>query len=100
MEYPIFKKENLLYERQEKERYWTIIPKFHPETQELVINYTSRKILELCNGKRSIEEVVDKMNEAFPTVSKKKIQEDVYITIEKFSRLLIIEWIGENPFFV
>lgn len=38
MEYPIFKRENLLYERQEKEGYWTIIPKFHPETQELVIN--------------------------------------------------------------
>ena len=97
-EYPIFKKENLSYEREEKEGYWTIIPKFHPETRELVINHTSRKILELCDGKREIEEIVDGIKDIFPTIAKEKIQEDVNVALERFSRLLIIEWVGENPF--
>ncbi len=95
---PIFKRENLLYEREEKERYWTIVPKFHPETRELVINFTARKILELCNGKRTIEEIVEEMKNNFPTIPKETIQRDVYDTIGGYSRLLIIEWIGENPF--
>ena len=97
-EYPIFKKENLSYERKEKEGYWTIIPKFHPETQELVINHTSRKILEFCDGKRDIEGVVNEMKNIFPTVARKKIQQDVNVTLATFSKLLVIEWIGENPF--
>jgi hypothetical protein len=29
---PVFKKENLLYEREEKEGYWTITSRLHPET--------------------------------------------------------------------
>lgn len=28
---PVFKKENLLYEREEKEGYWTITSRVHPE---------------------------------------------------------------------
>ncbi len=97
-DYPIFKKGNLLYEREEKEGYWTITPKFHPETRELVINFTARKVLELCNGKRTIDEIVEEMKNNFPTISKKEIQKDVYDTIGRFSRFLVIEWIGENPF--
>ncbi len=96
--YPIFKNENLLYEREEKEGFWTITPKFYPEVKELVINRTAHMILELCDGKTSIEEIIDKMKEAFPLVESRQIQKDVYSTLEKFSRLLVVEWIGENPF--
>jgi len=96
--YPIFKKENLLYEREEKEGFWTITPKFYPEVKELVINRTAHMILEFCDGKTSIEEIIDKMKEAFPLVESRQIQKDVYSTLEKFSRLLVVEWIGENPF--
>lgn len=38
------------------------------------------------------------MKEKFPTIPKGRIQNDVYNTIGRFSRLLIIEWIEENPF--
>jgi len=96
--YPIFKKENLLYKRKEKEGFWIITPKFYPEVKELVINSTAHMILEFCDGKTDIEEIIDKMKETFPLVERKQIQKDVYSTIEKFSRLLIIKWIGENPF--
>ncbi len=96
--YPIFKKENLLYKRKEKEGFWIITPKFYPEVKELVINSTAHMILEFCDGKTDIEGIIDKMKETFPLVERKQIQKDVYSTIEKFSRLLIIEWIGENPF--
>ncbi|MEW6482829.1 MAG: PqqD family protein [bacterium] len=96
--YPIFKRENLLYEREEKDECWTIIPKFHPETRELVINKTARKVLELCDGNKTIEEIEKEMNNLYPKVSRDVIERDVNETIGKFSRLLIIEWKGENPF--
>lgn len=95
---PLFKKENLLYERKEKEGFWTVMPKYHPETRELVINHTARGILELCNGKRDIKEIAERMHDKFPQIEKEKILTDAMTIISQFSRLGIIEWIGENPF--
>jgi len=95
---PIFKRENLLYERQEKDGFWTIIPKYHPETRELVINRTAREILELCDGTKTIEAIEKELKERYPDVSNELICKDVATTLGRFSRLLIIEWVGENPF--
>jgi len=95
---PVFKKENLMYEREEKEGFYTIIPKYHPETKELVINRTARELLELCDGRRTLEEIEKEMLFRYPEIPSAKIKADVLSVISKFSRLLVIEWIGENPF--
>jgi len=97
---PIFKKENLLYERKEKEGYFTIISKIHPEARELIINRTAREILDLSNGKRSVEEIKDLLSSRYENIPKEKIIFDVSKTLSVFSRLGIVEWIGENPFLV
>lgn len=95
---PIFKRENLEYERKEKNNYWTVVSKYHPEVRELVINKTAREILELCNGRRTLEDIELEMHKRYPQIPLNTIKKDVYSTIAQFSRLLIIEWIGENPF--
>lgn len=60
---PIFKRENLLYFREEKDGYFTIISKKHPETRELIINSTAFKILELADGNRTINEIINDFEE-------------------------------------
>ncbi len=70
---PIFKKENLMYEREEKDGYYTIISKLHPEIRELIINHTARKILELCNGEKTIQEILDIMSRGL------LLQSDIFI---------------------
>lgn len=95
---PVFKRENLLYFREEKEDYFTIISKVHPETRELIINSTAMKILEFANGNRTISEIINELHNKFNDVSKDVIKRDVLKTLSSFTRLGIVEWINENPF--
>ena len=98
VEKPIFKKENVLYEREEKDGYWTFLPKFHPETRELIVNRTSREILGLANGTKTVVEIKDTMVKKYPDVDKNLINNDVDKILSSFSRLRIVEWEGENPY--
>lgn len=95
---PIFKRENLLYERKEKEGYWSFLSKLHPETRELIVNPTGMEILTLCDGVKTLQEIEDVMKNKYPNVDSKIIKMDVAKTIANFSRLGIIEWDGDNPF--
>jgi len=95
---PMFSKDNLMYFRDEKEGYMTLISKEHPETMELIINPTSKEILELCDGKRSIPDIYKTFEEWYPDVSKKRLQLDINKILSTYSRLGIIKWKGKNPF--
>lgn len=95
---PVFSKDNLLYFRDEKEGYMTLISKEHPETMELIINPTSKEILELCDGKRTISNIYKTFEEWYPKVSKQRLQLDINKTFSTYSRLGIIKWKGGNPF--
>jgi hypothetical protein len=95
---PVFKKENLLYEREEKEGYWTITSRVHPEARELIINPTARNILELTDGSRTMNEIELDFINKYPEVPKEKIKTDIFRTLGSFTRLGIVEWVGDNPF--
>jgi hypothetical protein len=95
---PIFNMDNLLFYREEKEGYWTITSKHHPEIRELVINKTTKNILDYCDGQRTINDITNILKKEFPTVSIKVFEKDVSNTLANFSRLMLIEWDGENPF--
>ena len=95
---PIFNKENILYEREEKNGFWSFIPKFHPETGEIIINPTSRDILNFANGKNTIQEITKHIVKKYNIENDKKIKQEIYKTIGSFSRLGVIEWTDENPF--
>jgi hypothetical protein len=95
---PVFRKENILYEREEKEGYWTIMSRVHPEERELIINSTARKILELADGTKTINDIEMYFISKYPEVDRGKIKEDILKTLSSFSRIRIIDWEGENPF--
>ncbi len=95
---PIFRNENVLYQREEKEGYWTFIPKHHPETRELIINRTGKEILRLCDGSNTLDDIERTMRSRYPQVKGEVILNDVKKMVAGFSRLGIVEWEGENPF--
>jgi len=95
---PIFKRESLLYEREEKEGYFTVLSKVHPETRELIINHTAREILEFCDGKKMLEEIETHFANKYNNVPEERIKFDIFKTLSSFTRLGIVEWEGENPF--
>lgn len=95
---PIFRKTNLQYEREEKDGYFTIVSRLHPETRELIINKTARAVLELCNGERDIDQVMTEFENLHQDVSKERLQADVNQILGVYTRLGVVEWLGENPF--
>ena len=74
---PKFKYSNLGWYREEKEGYWTFIPKYHPETRELVINRTSKDILDFCDGCRTIQQIEEEMKKKYPDAPVNKIKTDI-----------------------
>lgn len=95
---PIFITDNLAYERPEKDGYYTFVPKHHPETMELIINSTGKQILDLCDGSRTVNQIIGEMSARYSKVALRTLERDVSKTLSKYSRLAIVEWDGENPF--
>lgn len=95
---PIFRKINLLYEREEKDGFFTIVSRLHPETRELIINRTARAVLELCNGERDIDQVITEFENLHQDVPEERLQADVNQILGVYTRLGVVEWSGENPF--
>lgn len=98
LEKPMFKKENVLFMREEHEGHWTLLPKFHPETRELIINSTSKMILDFCDGCLTVDMIIKKIVHTNYTIGEEQIRKDVNRALALFSRLQLIEWKGENPF--
>ncbi len=95
---PVFRKRNLLYEREERDGYFTIVSKLHPETRELIINKTARSVLELCSGERDIDQVIAEFENMHRDVPRERLQFDVNQVLGIYTRLGVVEWLGENPF--
>ncbi len=95
---PIFKEQNASFLRQEKEGFALLISRPHPEARELVINDTTLQIAHLCDGKRSIAEVVDQLKRKYPMAPQEQLQRDVQQVLGSLSRLGFVEWSTENPF--
>jgi hypothetical protein len=97
---PYYGLSNVSFIREEKNGFWILVPKQHPEIRELIINKTSKQILDLCNGHRTLYEIESEMKKLYPMVDSKKLEDDVKNTIAHYTQLTIIEWSGENPFLI
>ncbi|MBN1696424.1 MAG: PqqD family peptide modification chaperone [Spirochaetales bacterium] len=95
---PHFKSENLLYMREENKGCVTLLSKFHPELRELVINKTTKEIIDLCDGQNTIEDIISKMKAKYPMVQSAIITNDVHKILASTSRLMLIQWEHENPY--
>lgn len=95
---PVFRPENLMYSREEKEGYITIRPARHPETNEIVLNITAKQIMKLCDGHRNVGEIIRQIQQSFPGVVPERITRDVYTMLSNMTYLTVLDWTGPNPF--
>ncbi len=95
---PIYNKSNLEFYREENRGNILLISKYHPELKEIILNGTTKEILELCDGEKTIEGVIEQMKSKYPSVSKDRITQDVKNILANMSRMMVVEWKEENPF--
>lgn len=95
---PIFSKENLSYYRDEKDGFATFIPKAHPETMEMIINPTSKEILDLCDSQKSVADIIKVFQGEYPTVPLEQLKVDIVKTLSSYSAMGVITWKSLNPF--
>jgi len=69
---------------------------YHPgETKMLYCNQTASLVWELCDGQRSVEEIVGLLSEAFPDAVD-TIPADVKATLEQLRQHGAIKLVGES----
>ena len=95
---PIFNKENLIYQREEKNGVTTFISKYHPELQALEINKQTNNILNLCDGNMSIDEISKKIKSNYQNITLEEVQADVTNIIFVLWRMGVINWKGDHAF--
>jgi hypothetical protein len=95
---PLFGKNTTLFFREENDGHWLLLPRKHPEVKELIINRTSKQILDLCDGNRTVSEIQIEMRRIYTNVESDILEKDVRKIIAQYSRLTLIEWSGDNPF--
>lgn len=92
---PLFRKGTVPFQRKEKEGYWTIVSQFIGES---VVNFTAKEVLDSCDGQTPVAEIVNSFYHQYPDAGRKTIERDIVKTLSTYSRLLIIEWDGPDPF--
>ena len=58
----------------------------------LIGNNTGRQVLELCDGSRTVAEIVDSVSASYPQESREKIQEDVDQFLGMTTEMGIVTW--------
>ena len=65
----------------------------------IYLNETSRYILDLVNGKNSIEAIERKIQKKYTNVTEAKIKQDLLKAFLLFYNLRIVDWVNKNPYF-
>lgn len=95
---PRFCEDRVDYFREEKEGYISIRATTHLEVPEMILNETAKEIIMICNGARTLDDIVNEMLGIYPTVRKEIIERDVMALLQTLSRLRLLEWDMPNPF--
>lgn len=96
--HPIFEEKNYSFWRHEKKGCISVRSKNVPRLQELFLNQTSQKVLNLCNGGNSIKSIVGEISREYPDIPVDTIENDIINNVSVLSRYQLISWKERNPF--
>lgn len=96
---PKFEFARLAYYREENDGYITIRSKMHPQATEIILNETSKDIINFCDGSKDIKSVVEEMIKLYSGATEDLVLSDIIKCLEEFNRMKLISWKDEDPFF-
>lgn len=90
------------YSRTENNGYCSMLTN-NGDSNYTMCNSTSMKILDMCNGEKTVEQILCTLVELYPEVEKSRVERDLIHTLSNFTRLDAIEWkdddgMSNNPF--
>ena len=90
------------YSRTENNGYCSMLTN-NGDSNYTMCNSTSMKILDMCNGEKTVEQILCTLVELYPEVEKSRAERDLIHTLSNFTRLDAIEWkdddgMSHNPF--
>lgn len=90
------------YSRTENNGYCSMLTN-NGDSNYIMCNSTSMKILDMCNGEKTVEQILCTLVELYPEVEKSRAERDLIHTLSNFTRLDAIEWkdddgMSNNPF--
>lgn len=90
------------YSRTENNGYCSMLTN-NGDSNYTMCNSTSMKILDMCNGEKTVEQILCTLVELYPEVEKSRAERDLIHTLSSFTRLDAIEWkdddgMSNNPF--
>lgn len=96
------KRASLPYSRIENDGYFSMLTN-NGDSNYTMCNGTSMKILDMCTGEKTIEQILCTLRELYPEVVQSRLEKDLIQTLGNFTRLDAIEWkdddgMSNNPF--
>jgi|GEM_PF-1964195 len=90
------------YLREEKNGFFSMLTN-NGDSNYTMINKTSKQILDLCDGQKSVDQLWNIMCNQYTTIPKEALKKDLLITLGELTRLNAIEWekkdnMNTNPF--
>ena len=79
------------YSRTENNGYCSMLTN-NGDSNYTMCNSTSMKILDMCNGEKTVEQILCTLVELYPEVEKSRAERDLIHTLSNFTRLDAIEW--------
>ncbi|WP_250931689.1 PqqD family protein [Clostridium felsineum] len=95
---PYFLSKSMEHTRKEKNGFISCYLKEAPFLNDVLINHIGQDVLKLCDGIKTIEEILNIMTRRYEDVDPQRISNDLIQVLYNYSEVGLINWIGGSPF--
>lgn len=92
---PEKRQEGEKYIRAEKDGYYSLLTD-NGDLNYTMLNITSKYILDLCDGNKNVEEILNILAEQYKNVERKRLATDLENVLFNLTRIRLIKWKGDQ----